>query len=150
MRRYMGTDEDRERIKKLLNKEAVGWRKERLVALKMGFQPHHSIDEIGAIVGRGKATIQRWFDKYRAAGLGAVLTRAYGGAYTRLQRRDQKPLRQRGGGLLAQWFEGRALEHSRSGGARAGATFRALLRLQDGVAMAKKMRRGASSPSPRA
>ena len=79
MRRYMGTDEDRERIKKLLNKEAVGWRKERLVALKMGFQPHHSIDEIGAIVGRGKATIQRWFDKYRAAGLGAVLTRAYKG-----------------------------------------------------------------------
>ena len=49
MRRYMGTDEDRERVKTLLNKEAVGWRKERLVALKMGFQPHHTIDEIGVV-----------------------------------------------------------------------------------------------------
>ena len=42
MKRYMGTIEDRERIKTLLNKESVGWRKERLVALQKGFQPHDS------------------------------------------------------------------------------------------------------------
>ena len=75
----MGTEEDRKRIKQLLNRETVGWRKERLVALNMGLEPHHSIAEIGRVLGRGTASIQRWFDKYRAEGLEAVLKRAYKG-----------------------------------------------------------------------
>ena len=54
MKRYMVAVEDRERIKTLLNKESVGWRKERLVALQMGFQPHHTIDDIGAVMVRGR------------------------------------------------------------------------------------------------
>ena len=78
-RRYMGTEEDRKRIKQLLNKETVGWRKERLVALNMGFEPDHSIAQIGSVLGRGPATIQRWFDKYRAEGLEGVVKRAYKG-----------------------------------------------------------------------
>ena len=75
--RYIGTNEDRKHIKRLLNKETVGWRKERLVALNMGFKPDHSISQIGGVLGRGPATIQRWFDKYRAQGIEGVLNRAY-------------------------------------------------------------------------
>lgn len=80
----MGTDEDRRRIVKLLRNEAVGWRKERLIALKMGFCAEHTVAEISAVVGRSVPTVQRWFDRYRRDGLEALLKRGHkGGVPTR-------------------------------------------------------------------
>ena len=140
----MGTDEDRERIKTLLNKESVGWRKERLVALKMGFQPHHTIDDIGAVVGRGKATIQRWFDKYRAEGLGAVLTRAYYKCGIKSGCDEEVEAFLLEGLKAARWNTavqaGQELERHFGRSFAYKTVWRWL----------KKMRRGATSPSPRA
>lgn len=84
MLRYMGTEEDRVKIKKRLKKRCEGWEQERLIALKMGFEPQNSLDAIGEVVGRHRITIQRWFDCYRKEGLQAVLRRKFsGGAKSR-------------------------------------------------------------------
>lgn len=79
MKRYLGTDEDREHVKKLLVSEGSGWRKERLIALNMGFSPDHSLGQIAEIIGRSIPTIQRWFDLYRQEGLSGVLQRHFKG-----------------------------------------------------------------------
>ncbi len=59
--------------------ERSGWRKERLIALKMGFCPDNSLGQIAEVTGRSIPTIQRWFDQYRQEGLGAVLKRRFKG-----------------------------------------------------------------------
>ncbi len=79
MKRHMGTQEDIERVKGLLVKERSGWRKERLIALKMGFSPEDTLGDISEVTGRSIPTIQRWFDQYRREGLSSVLTRNFKG-----------------------------------------------------------------------
>ncbi|WP_309397870.1 helix-turn-helix domain-containing protein [Cerasicoccus maritimus] len=59
--------------------EATGWRTQRLVALRLGFDPCKSDDDISEAVGKSKATIYRWFATYREGGLEAVLNRGYKG-----------------------------------------------------------------------
>ncbi|MGE9294906.1 MAG: transposase [Puniceicoccales bacterium] len=44
----MGTDTDRERVKELLKIERSGWRKERLIALKLGFSEDNSLEQTKA------------------------------------------------------------------------------------------------------
>ncbi len=78
-KRHLGNDIDRERIQALLKTEATGWRTQRLVALRLGFDPGNSDDDISEAVGKSKATIYRWFATYREGGLEAVLTRGYKG-----------------------------------------------------------------------
>jgi transposase len=73
MKRYMGTQDDGETIKKLLKQEQAGWLKVRLIALKMGFNKHNSVSLISESTGQSESTIQRWFDQYRKEGLEAVL-----------------------------------------------------------------------------
>ena len=80
----MGTDEDRERVKSLLRKEKSGWRKERLIALKMGFNPQNTLEQISESIGRSVPSIQRWFSTYRKEGIDALLKRAYPGAQPRV------------------------------------------------------------------
>ena len=65
----MGTDEDRQRVQQLLTEEKEGWRKERLIALKMGFGTENTLDEISEVTGRSVPTIQRWFSFYRQGGI---------------------------------------------------------------------------------
>lgn len=77
MRRQMGTDKDRERVKSMLKGNCSGWRKERLIALKLGFSEANTLEQIAEVVGKGTATVQRWFDQYRQEGLDAVLSRGY-------------------------------------------------------------------------
>lgn len=73
----MGTDKDRERVRSLLKSERSGWRKERLIALKLGFSEENTLEQISQIVGRSTATVQRWFAQYRRGGLDSVLSRGY-------------------------------------------------------------------------
>ena len=75
MRRYLGTDEDRRRVAQMVLSEKLGWRKERLIALKMGFSADNTVAQISEVTGRSVPTIQRWFTTYRDRGLEAVLQR---------------------------------------------------------------------------
>ena len=79
MKRIMGTDEDRQRVRQQLKVEKEGWRKERLIALSMGFSSENTLDEISAAISRSVPTIQRWFSSYRKGGLDAVLKRNFKG-----------------------------------------------------------------------
>lgn len=73
----MGNDKDCERVRSLLKNERSGWRKERLIALKLGFSEENTLEQISEIVGRSTATVQRWFAQYRRGGLDSVLSRGY-------------------------------------------------------------------------
>lgn len=75
----MGTDEDRAKLKALLRRRLDDRSRERLIALKMGFDESNSLTIISEATGRGRATIQRWFDLYRREGLEALITSRYSG-----------------------------------------------------------------------
>lgn len=61
MRRHMGTEEDRSRVRELLKSEKLGWNRDRLIALKMRFSPENSLEAIAETVGSSVSTVQRWF-----------------------------------------------------------------------------------------
>lgn len=84
----MGTDSDRRRVQALLKTETEGWRMQRLIALKLGFDSGKSDAEIVEAVGRSKATLHRWFAHYREGGVDAVLQREYQGGQSK-QRDDE-------------------------------------------------------------
>ena len=75
--RHMGTQEDRHEVRDRLKREQVGWRKERLIALKLGFSPENKLEAIADVVGRDRATVQRWFHRFGQGGFEAVLQRNY-------------------------------------------------------------------------
>ena len=83
-------------------KEKLGWQKERLIALKMGFNPDNSLEQISEAVGRSIPSIQRWFDKYRSEGLDALLTRNYPGGQPRVYDKDIEAFLKQGLGV-ARW-----------------------------------------------
>lgn len=56
-------------VEERLRKEAPGILRERLVAVKLGFDHERPLEEIAARMGRSRATIQDWFDRYRAKGV---------------------------------------------------------------------------------
>lgn len=75
----MGTEEDRSRVRELLKSEKLGWKRDRLIALKMGFSPENSLEAIAETIGSSVSTVLRWFGQYRDQGLEASLKRNYGG-----------------------------------------------------------------------
>jgi len=75
--RNLGTQSDRERVRSLINNEKDGWRKERLIALKLGFDPARRLDDIAETVGRDRSTVQRWFKRFKEEGFDGVLERDY-------------------------------------------------------------------------
>jgi len=79
IKRYLGSEEERERVKDLLLKETEGWRKERLIVLKMGFSRFNTLEKIADATGRSVPTLQRWFSRYRKEGLDGLLTRGFKG-----------------------------------------------------------------------
>lgn len=44
----------------------------RLISLKIGFSPDHSLGEIAETIGRSIQAVQRWFDQYRQEELTAI------------------------------------------------------------------------------
>jgi len=79
MKRNLCNMKDGKRVNSLLRAEKEGWRKERLIALRMGFSSSNTLETISGILGRDKATIQRWFTLYRRSGLEGLLNRTHKG-----------------------------------------------------------------------
>lgn len=76
--RKLGSSEERQTVRELLKTETEGWKRERLIALQMGMNPNKTLEEISSTVGRGTATVQRWFALYLKSGLDGLLKRGYG------------------------------------------------------------------------
>jgi transposase len=56
-----------------LKKEPAGIVRERLLAVSLGLKGDLSLKEIAGRMGRSRATIQTWFDNYRAGGIEGLL-----------------------------------------------------------------------------
>lgn len=139
----MGTDEDRQRVRQQLKVEKEGWRKERLIALSMGFSSENTLDEISAAIGRSVPTIQRWFSSYRKGGLEGVLKRNFKGKKN--QHYDEE----------VEAFLIKGLKNARWNTAVQAQEdlqkkFKKSFKYTTVWTWLKKMRRGVSSPSPRA
>jgi transposase len=61
-----------------LKKEPSGWRRERLLAVKLGLQGDKSLAEIAAAVGRARSVIQEWLESYRQRGIEGLLQKRRG------------------------------------------------------------------------
>ena len=55
-----------------LKMEPAGWRRERLLAIKMGLEGEQTLEQIAAGVGHARSTVQEWFALYRAGGIEAL------------------------------------------------------------------------------
>ena len=76
-KRNLGTPEDRHHVRILLKDADEGWRKERLIALKLGFSTDNTLEDIAEVVCRDRAPVQRWFKLFKQGGFDAVLKRNY-------------------------------------------------------------------------
>ena len=56
-----------------LKREPAGWRRERLLAVKLGLEGELDLEEIAAHLGRARSCIQRWLELFRRGGLDALL-----------------------------------------------------------------------------
>jgi transposase len=56
-----------------LKREPAGWRRERLLAVKLGLEGQLDLEEIAACLGRARSCIQGWLDRFRRGGLPALL-----------------------------------------------------------------------------
>ena len=63
---------------RLMKKEKSGWKRERLLAVKLGLEGEWNLEEIARAVGRTRTQVQIWFDPFRAGGLAALLHRGRG------------------------------------------------------------------------
>ena len=62
-----------------LKREPAGWRRERLLAVKLGLEGQFTLEEIAAQLGRARSCVQRWLERFRAGGLDGLLHRPEGG-----------------------------------------------------------------------
>ena len=60
-------------VSRRLAKESPGANRERLLAVDLGLKGEMGLDQIGRAVGRSRATIQTWFNRYRKGGVAALL-----------------------------------------------------------------------------
>jgi hypothetical protein len=60
-------------VAQMLRSEPTGPRRERLLAVQLGFDSANDIDQVAAAVGRARSTVQFWFDAYRRGGVEALL-----------------------------------------------------------------------------
>ena len=56
-----------------LKREPAGWRRERLLAVKLGLDGQLDLEEIAAHLGRARSCIQGWLERFRRGGLEALL-----------------------------------------------------------------------------
>jgi transposase len=62
-----------------LKREPAGWRRERLLAVKLGLEGQLTLEEIAAHLGRARSCVQRWLERFRQEGLEGLLHRPEGG-----------------------------------------------------------------------
>ena len=60
-------------VAQILRSEPTGPRRERLLAVQLGFDFANDLDHVAAAVGRARSTVQLWFDAYRRGGVEALL-----------------------------------------------------------------------------
>lgn len=96
--------------------------RERLLAIRLGQQGHSTLQEIGDIVGRGRATIGRWVKVYRAGGVSGLLRRRYKGSRGRVSESLLEELRKglhegrwKSAGEIHRWFKEQGIPLSHSG-----------------------------------
>jgi len=64
--------------------------RERLLAMRMVYQGSQTLEQIGSILKRGRATIARWLKAYREGGMEKLLHRGHGGRKASLSQSDQE------------------------------------------------------------
>ena len=60
-------------VRQQLKHEPAGWRRERLLAVKLGLDGQLDLEEIAAYLGRARSCIQGWLERFRRGGLDALL-----------------------------------------------------------------------------
>ena len=84
IRAKLDVHNEKEEVLKLFKQE-TGWKRERLLAVKMSLEGVMNKD-IAQELGRSRQTLTDWFDKYRAGGVKELLTKSRGkGAKMRLK-----------------------------------------------------------------
>ena len=53
--------------------------RERLLAIRLTHQGKYTLEQIGSIMKRGRATVARWLKAYREGGIEQLLDRGHGG-----------------------------------------------------------------------
>jgi transposase len=66
--------------------------RERLLAMRLAYQGNQTLEQIGVILKRGRATIARWVKAYREGGIQKLLHRGHGGRKASLSHTDQKAM----------------------------------------------------------
>ena len=66
--------------------------RERLLTIRLAQRGHYTLQEIGEIVGRGRATIARWVQAFRQGGIELLLTRRHKGSAGRVSASLQQAL----------------------------------------------------------
>ena len=67
--------------------------RERLLAIRLAHQGKHTLEQMGSILKRGRATIARWLKAYREGGTEKLLERGHGGGpEASLSQADQEAL----------------------------------------------------------
>jgi transposase len=96
--------------------------RERLQVIRLGQRGAYTLQEIGDIVGRGRATIARWVKAYRVGGISGLLTRRYAGSIGRMSESMLEALskglyegRWKSAGEIQSWLKEQGIGLSRSG-----------------------------------
>src|SRR3954468_22095064 len=93
-RQALGKPKQARLVVERLRTERVKPVRERLKAVKLGFDGQLSLEEIAAAVGRSRSVIQEWFDQFRRGGVAGLLTIRRGrGPASRLTPRGEEFLR---------------------------------------------------------
>ena len=77
-RRPLDVRNESKTVYAMLRKEPAGWRRERLLAVRLGLEGELDLEEIARSVGHARSAIQRWFDAYRQGGVELLLTKSKG------------------------------------------------------------------------
>lgn len=64
--------------------------RERLLAIRLAHQGSQTVEQIGSILKRGRATVARWVKAYREGGIEKLLHRGHGGRKASLSHSDQE------------------------------------------------------------
>jgi transposase len=62
-------------LERLKDKKLEGWQRQRLSAVRLGLEGHHSLPQIAVEVGISARSISTWFELFRAGGIEGLLTR---------------------------------------------------------------------------
>lgn len=77
-RKQLDTHGQGREVLRLLKKTPAGWRRERLLAVKLGLENELGIREIAEQLGRAHQTVQDWFNLFREGGLDLLLKKGRG------------------------------------------------------------------------